>query len=112
MGWGYKVCSACKHNNHNSYSCGECYNGDLFTLDWEDDEYEMVMQSKEEKRRIKELYERDYKKKVEIRNNNSGYGHNRYYCPSCGKQQKDTYKNRREGCFCERCGQRLAPFLK
>ena len=30
-----------------------------------------------------------------------------YYCPVCGKQQKNTFKNRREGCFCERCGQKL-----
>lgn len=30
-----------------------------------------------------------------------------YYCPVCGKQQKISYKNRREGCFCERCGQKL-----
>ena len=29
------------------------------------------------------------------------------YCPVCGKQQKYNYKTRREGCFCERCGQRL-----
>lgn len=30
-----------------------------------------------------------------------------YYCPVCNKQQKHTYKNRQEGCFCERCGQKL-----
>lgn len=30
-----------------------------------------------------------------------------YYCPICNKQQKYSYKNIREGCFCERCGQRL-----
>ena len=35
------------------------------------------------------------------------YSHSDYYCPVCGKQQKNTYKTRREGCFCERCGQRL-----
>ena len=30
-----------------------------------------------------------------------------WYCPTCGKQQKDTYKNTKEGCYCERCGQHL-----
>ncbi len=58
---------------------------------------------------INELYERDRKKKVEIINLNL---YDKYYCPVCKKQQKDTYKNKREGCFCERCGQRLAPFLE
>ena len=33
----------------------------------------------------------------------------RYYCPVCRKQQKLTYKNMREGCYCERCGQLLEP---
>lgn len=37
-----------------------------------------------------------------------GYLRPDYYCPVCNKQQKDSYKNRREGCFCERCGQRLS----
>ena len=37
-----------------------------------------------------------------------GYIRPDYYCPICNKQQKDSFKNRREGCFCERCGQRLA----
>lgn len=36
-----------------------------------------------------------------------GYLRPDYYCPICHKQQKDSYKNEREGCFCERCGQRL-----
>lgn len=36
-----------------------------------------------------------------------GYIRPDYYCPVCNKQQKDSFKNRREGCFCERCGQRL-----
>lgn len=36
-----------------------------------------------------------------------GYIRPDYYCPICNKQQKDSFKNRREGCFCERCGQRL-----
>ena len=36
-----------------------------------------------------------------------GYIRPDFYCPVCNKQQKDSYKNRREGCFCERCGQRL-----
>lgn len=31
-----------------------------------------------------------------------------YFCPVCNKQQKYSYKNLREGCFCERCGQRLS----
>ena len=30
-----------------------------------------------------------------------------FYCPVCGKQQKDSFKNAREDCYCERCGQRL-----
>lgn len=29
-----------------------------------------------------------------------------YFC-ECGKEQKNTFKNRREGCFCGRCGQKL-----
>lgn len=33
-----------------------------------------------------------------------------YFCPKCGKQQKDSFKNREKGCFCERCGQKIAPF--
>lgn len=36
-----------------------------------------------------------------------GYIRPDYYCPVCNKQQKDSFKNRREGCYCERCGQRL-----
>jgi hypothetical protein len=36
-----------------------------------------------------------------------GYIRPDYYCPVCNKQQKDSFKNRRAGCFCERCGQRL-----
>lgn len=35
------------------------------------------------------------------------YCYEDYFCPVCKKQQKDTYKNRREGCYCERCGQKL-----
>ena len=31
----------------------------------------------------------------------------KFYCPTCKKQQHNSYKNRRVGCFCERCGQRL-----
>lgn len=38
------------------------------------------------------------------------YGIVDYYCPRCGKQQKVTFKTRREGCYCERCGQRLEAF--
>lgn len=30
-----------------------------------------------------------------------------YFCPVCKKQQKVTYKNKREGCYCERCGQKV-----
>lgn len=37
-----------------------------------------------------------------------GYIRPDFYCPVCNKQQKDTFKNSREGCFCERCGQRLS----
>lgn len=37
-----------------------------------------------------------------------GYLRSDYYCPVCNKQQKDSFKNAREGCFCERCGQRLS----
>lgn len=29
-----------------------------------------------------------------------------YFC-ICGKQQKDTFKNRKDGCYCERCGNKL-----
>ncbi len=29
-----------------------------------------------------------------------------YFC-TCGKQQKDTFKNRKDGCYCERCGNKL-----
>lgn len=58
-------------------------------------------------RYIETLLERDREKKVEIIKNNL---YDKYYCPVCKKQQKDSYKNRQEGCFCERCGQRLAPF--
>lgn len=36
-----------------------------------------------------------------------GYFRPDFYCPVCNKQQKDSFKNAREGCFCERCGQRL-----
>lgn len=35
------------------------------------------------------------------------YRPNKYFCPVCGKQQKQSHKNFREGCFCERCGQKL-----
>lgn len=34
----------------------------------------------------------------------------KYYCPTCGKQQKSTHKTLSYGCFCERCGQKLSPF--
>ena len=37
-----------------------------------------------------------------------GYIRPYYYCPICNKQQKNSYKNCRDGCFCERCGQRLS----
>ena len=30
-----------------------------------------------------------------------------YYCPVCRKQQKNSYKNKSKGCYCERCGQAL-----
>ena len=55
---------------------------------------------------IQELVDKATPKKV-----NCFYKVNfRFYCPSCGKQQRNTYKNRREGCYCERCGQLIAPF--
>lgn len=40
------------------------------------------------------------------------YGHHvaEYFCPECGKQQKNSFKNRSKGCYCERCGQKLRPF--
>lgn len=31
----------------------------------------------------------------------------RYYCPVCRKQQKNSFKNKDKGCYCERCGQAL-----
>lgn len=65
------------------------------------------MYSEEELEYIKKLCERDTAKKVKIV---SGY-YDTYYCPICGKQQKTSYKNKREGCYCERCGQKLAPFV-
>lgn len=34
----------------------------------------------------------------------------KYYCPICGKEQKSTFKTRREGCYCERCGTKLEAF--
>jgi hypothetical protein len=56
---------------------------------------------------VKPTNDRDEEMSVEIIKANLYDG---YYCPVCKKQQKDTYKNRREGCYCERCGQKLAPF--
>lgn len=38
------------------------------------------------------------------------YGENKYFCPVCRKQQKNSLKNYAKGCHCERCGQKLAPF--
>ena len=37
----------------------------------------------------------------------SGYSAIEFHCPVCDKRQNNTRRNRREGCFCERCGQRL-----
>ena len=34
--------------------------------------------------------------------------YNEYFCPICSKQQKNTHKNMKKGCFCERCGQKLS----
>lgn len=109
MSRGYSCCSACEDRDGNSGACFECYNGDLFSTgyDYGNNDCKAIMYSKQELEHIKKLKERDSKKKVEIKISN---GYERYYCPSCGKQQKVTYKNRHEGCFCERCGQRLAPF--
>jgi hypothetical protein len=36
-----------------------------------------------------------------------GYSTIEFRCPVCDKRQNGTRKNRLEGCFCERCGQRL-----
>lgn len=49
--------------------------------------------------------EKQVPKKVRIKEYRIGYPN--YYCPICGKQQKNTCKNRIEGCYCERCGQKL-----
>ena len=73
-----------------------------------DNQEKLIMYSKEELEYIKKLCERDTAKEVKIININYC---DRYYCPTCGKQQKTSYKNRREGCYCERCGQKLAPFV-
>ncbi len=37
------------------------------------------------------------------------YRGDKYFCPICGKQQKQSYKNFKKGCYCERCGQKLLP---
>ena len=31
----------------------------------------------------------------------------KFFCPSCGKQQKASHKNFHKGCYCERCGTKL-----
>lgn len=31
-----------------------------------------------------------------------------YRCPTCGEKTRDTYFSRRDGRYCDRCGQRLA----
>lgn len=59
--------------------------------------------------RIKELKERNEAIKVKVVKKEE-YMPCSYYCPTCNKQQKDTFKTRREGCYCERCGQKLLPF--
>lgn len=56
---------------------------------------------------LREAKEKQIPKKVVIRKNESVYMPDRCYCPICGKQQKRTYKNVSQGCYCERCGQRL-----
>lgn len=33
-----------------------------------------------------------------------------YFCPVCSKQQKASWKNLKNGCYCERCGQKLEAF--
>lgn len=56
---------------------------------------------------IKDLIDRDTPMRVTKGDRNGRLYKVAYYCPVCGKQQKDTSKNVKEGCFCERCGQRL-----
>ena len=46
---------------------------------------------------------------VAVRVETYEYRANKYFCPICGKQQKQSYKNFDKGCFCERCGQKLLP---
>lgn len=52
-----------------------------------------------------EAIKKQIPKKIEIEN--IEYQFPKYWCPLCKKQQKATFKNRRKGCYCERCGQKL-----
>lgn len=38
---------------------------------------------------------------------NNGYLRSDYSCPVCGVEIRETFRRRREGCYCEKCGQRL-----
>ena len=106
MSRGYSCCQSCNFAHGEGYKvCAECLNGDGFSsiYDEDEDDCKMVIYDQEEIEYIQDLYKRDKAVNVKIANG-------KYYCPSCIKQQKHSYKNRLEGCFCERCGQRLAPF--
>lgn len=45
---------------------------------------------------------------VDICVNSGEYVTDRYFCPRCSKKQKQSRKNMKKGCFCERCGQKLS----
>ena len=51
----------------------------------------------------------DRNEPVAVRVETYEYRTNKYFCPVCGKQQKQSFKNFDKGCFCERCGQKLLP---
>lgn len=110
MSRGYDFCRMCKHKNGDGYdSCIDCFNGDGFSSEDNEYGYTVHIYEPDQERYINKLYERDTPKKIKIVNNTR---YDKYYCPSCNKQQKNTYKNQRKGCYCERCGQRLAPFVQ
>ena len=56
---------------------------------------------------IKKLIKRDTPIRVVHTKRNARIYKDAYLCPVCGKIQKDTYKNIKKGCYCERCGQSL-----
>jgi predicted SprT family Zn-dependent metalloprotease len=65
---------------------------------------QMAQSTYSELKMISERFEA--KKVVVVKQPPYHYPPEQYFC-ECGKQQKDTRKNRRDGCFCERCGQKL-----